>query len=179
MNISLERLFEGIIATLRADVIPNVTDAYARGQAVGVIDVLNNIATRVEWSRQPVVRSLHAKRDLLKAVHGLVPAEAKSADMAIDPEASTAELEEVAASLDAAICDIVATLNDRAGTSEAARKALALIGAAMHDELVTQMKSTRKPLFAEIAAGAEKKALADAAADPSAERSIQGKSHVS
>ena len=32
MNISLERLFEGIIATLRADVIPNVGDAYARGE---------------------------------------------------------------------------------------------------------------------------------------------------
>ena len=35
MNNSLERLIAGIIATLRADVIPNVTDAYARGQAIG------------------------------------------------------------------------------------------------------------------------------------------------
>ena len=36
MNNSLERLIAGIIATLRTDVIPNVTDAYARGQAIGV-----------------------------------------------------------------------------------------------------------------------------------------------
>ena len=44
MNNSLDRLIEGITATLRAHVIPNVTDAYARGQAIGVIDLLNNIA---------------------------------------------------------------------------------------------------------------------------------------
>ena len=53
MNVSLERLIEGIIATLRTDVIPNVSDAYARGQAVGVIDLLNNIGPRIEWARAP------------------------------------------------------------------------------------------------------------------------------
>ena len=46
MNNSLDRLIEGVAATLRSDVIPNVTDAYARGQAIGVIDLLNNIAPR-------------------------------------------------------------------------------------------------------------------------------------
>ena len=30
MTIALERIFEGIIATLRADVIPNVGDPFAR-----------------------------------------------------------------------------------------------------------------------------------------------------
>jgi uncharacterized membrane protein (UPF0136 family) len=44
VNNSLDRLIGGIIATLRAHVIPNVTDGYARGQAIGVIDLLNNIA---------------------------------------------------------------------------------------------------------------------------------------
>ena len=58
MNNSLERLIAGIMATLRADVIPNVTDAYARGQAIGVIDLLNNIAPRLEWARAPLVRSV-------------------------------------------------------------------------------------------------------------------------
>jgi len=36
MNIALERLFEGIVTTLRADVIPHVGDSFARGQAVGI-----------------------------------------------------------------------------------------------------------------------------------------------
>jgi hypothetical protein len=51
MNNSLERLTEGIIAALRTHVIPHVADAYARGQAIGVIDILNNIAPRLEWAR--------------------------------------------------------------------------------------------------------------------------------
>jgi hypothetical protein len=158
MNISLERLVEGIIATLRTDVIPNVGDAYARGQAVGVIDVLNTIAARAEWSRQPVILSLHAKRNLLAAVHALVPDAAADAGITIDAEASTAELEALSDRLDAAICEAIAVLHERASSSGKAREALGVIKAALHDELTTQMKSTRKPLFAEIAAGAEKKA---------------------
>ena len=57
MNNSLDRLIGGIIATLRAHVIPNVTDGYARGQAIGVIDLLNNIAPRLEWARAPLAAS--------------------------------------------------------------------------------------------------------------------------
>ena len=57
MNIALERLFEGMIATLRADVIPRVEDPFARGQAVGLIDLINNIAPRVEWARATRLRS--------------------------------------------------------------------------------------------------------------------------
>ena len=51
MNNSLERLIAGIMATLRADVIPNVTDAYARGQAMGVIVLLNNLPPLLEGAR--------------------------------------------------------------------------------------------------------------------------------
>ena len=73
MNISLERLLEGIIATLRTDVIPNVSDAYARGQAVGVIDLLNNIGPRIEWARAPVAAAIAEKRELLRKVAELLP----------------------------------------------------------------------------------------------------------
>lgn len=54
MSNSLDRLIGGIIATLRTHVIPNVTDSYARGQAIGVIDLLNNIAPRLDWARAPL-----------------------------------------------------------------------------------------------------------------------------
>ena len=60
MNIPLYRLIEGIIATMRSDVIPHVSDSYARGQAVGVIDLLNNIAPRVEWAQAPLARLVQA-----------------------------------------------------------------------------------------------------------------------
>jgi hypothetical protein len=51
VTIALERLFAGVIATLRADVIRHIGDPYARGQAVGVIDLINNIGPGVEWAR--------------------------------------------------------------------------------------------------------------------------------
>src|SRR5262249_59630389 len=73
MNNSLERLIAGIIATLRADVIPNVTDAYARGQAIGVIDLLNNIAPRLEWARAPLAEAVRDRRKAVSAARALVP----------------------------------------------------------------------------------------------------------
>ena len=73
MNNSLDRLIEGITATLRAHVIPNVTDAYARGQAIGVIDLLNNIAPRLEWARAPLAEAVAERRRAIRAVCALLP----------------------------------------------------------------------------------------------------------
>ena len=73
MNNSLERLIAGIIATLRTDVIPNITDAYARGQAIGVIDLLNNIAPRLEWARAPLAEAVAERRKAVAAARALVP----------------------------------------------------------------------------------------------------------
>ncbi|MBL8582260.1 MAG: hypothetical protein JNL61_08550, partial [Rhizobiaceae bacterium] len=60
MNIALSRLVEGIIATMRSDVIPHISDPFARGQAIGVIDLLNNIAPRVEWSQAPLLAAVES-----------------------------------------------------------------------------------------------------------------------
>ena len=64
---------EGVIATLREHVIPHVTDAYARGQAIGVIDLLNNIAPRVEWARAPLAEAVAERRRAIRAVCALLP----------------------------------------------------------------------------------------------------------
>lgn len=42
MNNSLERLIDGMVATLREEVIPQVGTEFARGQAFGVIYMLNS-----------------------------------------------------------------------------------------------------------------------------------------
>lgn len=167
MNISLERLFEGIIATLRTDVIPHVGDAYARGQAVGVIDVLNNIMPRVEWRRSPVVRDIEDKMALLKALEGHIPGVSAPQPVEIAEDASTTDLEEIAARLDARICDAIAAAGETPRSDAAA-----LIKMALHDELTRQMKSTRKPLFAEIASGAAKPATPE-----NARREIEVENH--
>jgi len=151
MNIALERLIEGIVATLRSDVIPNVSDAYGRGQAVGVIDLLNNIAPRIEWAQRPIHEAVAEKRALLAEIARLAPAAAPAV-----PEsaaASTAEeLLSQRSALDARIGDAIAALS-KAARNEAVDRAMMLVRRHLHDEQKREMKITSKPLFAEIASG--------------------------
>jgi len=159
MNVSLERLLEGIIATLRTDVIPNVSDGYARGQAVGVIDLLNNIGPRIEWAHAPLVAAIAEKQALLRELAGLLPDMPAPAAAEADAT-STAELAAERDRLDAAIGDVLALIHapKPVGSAEARQQALGLLKQHMHDELTREMKLTRKPLFAEIASGGAGKA---------------------
>lgn len=155
MNIALERLLEGIITTLRNDVIPHMTEAYARGQAVGVIDLLNNIGPRLEWSRGPLLIDVEEKRAVLHAVAKCLPSMALSVgDEAISV---TTDLGAERDRLDALIGDALAVLMAEDASNAPDRdQALALIRRHLHDSLTREMKLTRKPLFAEISSGKEK-----------------------
>lgn len=60
---SLQRLFAEILETLdRAG--QNVTDPYARSQVFAVIDILTNLAHRVEWKRTDIQASVDDLRAL-------------------------------------------------------------------------------------------------------------------
>ena len=150
MNNSLERLVEGIIATLRTDVIPNVTDDYARGQAIGVIDLLNNIATRLEWEHAPLLRALDARRAVITDVGALLaaPVSPRPADGAWSSRDLLAERDR----LDGEICELIERACALPGT-EAVLAARERLRQHMHDDIAEEMKLTKKPLFAEIAKG--------------------------
>jgi hypothetical protein len=152
MNNSLERLIAGIIATLRTDVIPNVTDAYARGQAIGVIDLLNNIAPRLEWARALLAEAVAERRSAVRAVRALLPqAPAGTAGLSEQAiaAASAAELAAERDRLDGEISDLIAWTQGAGARGDIAA-ATALFRQHVHDELARDMKLTRKPLFAEI-----------------------------
>jgi hypothetical protein len=156
MRISLERLIEGIIATLRADVIPNIPDAYARGQAVGVIDLLNNIVPKIEWAHGPLIDTVAEKTALLSEVSGLLPEVSALVRSGEAQTLSTAELSAERDRLDAAICEVLALVGPQKSNGNSTRQqVLGLLKRHIHDELVQQMKLTRKPLFAEIASGGD------------------------
>ena len=129
--------------------IPHVGDGFARGQAVGVIDLINNIAPRVEWARAPLLEGVRARRQLLRTVAGLLGGPAPEGDAS--PEAmDSAELERERDRLDGAICDAMRAAHARSAGDAAAYEALGLIIRHAHDEAAQQMKQTRKPPFAEI-----------------------------
>ena len=46
---SLDRLLDGIAATLRDDIAPQVDDPYARAQAHAAAELLAHLAEHVEW----------------------------------------------------------------------------------------------------------------------------------
>ena len=152
MNNSLDRLIGGIIATLRTHVIPNVTDGYARGQAIGVIDLLNNIAPRLEWARAPLLEAVAERRSVIRAVRALVPAAPGSGNGLSDHALAAAGSAELAAErdrLDGEITDLIAWTHGGAVCGDIA-KAVALLRQHVHDDLKRDMKLTKKPLFAEI-----------------------------
>jgi hypothetical protein len=152
MNIGLERLLDGIMTTLRNDVIPHVNEAYARGQAVGVIDLLNNIAPRLEWARGPLLVDIEEKRAVLHAVAKLLPGAAFP--VGNETIGVTTDLQAERDRLDGMIGDALAELMGEGAPNSSERdQALALIRRHLHDSLTREMKLTRKPLFAEIASG--------------------------
>jgi hypothetical protein len=152
MNNSLERLIAGIIATLRTDVIPNVTDAYARGQAIGVIDLLNNIAPRLEWARAPLAEAVRERRKAVSAARALLPQAPAGAAGLSEQAIAAASSVELAAErdrLDGEISDLIAWTQGESASGDIAA-ATALLRQHVHEELARDMKLTRKPLFAEI-----------------------------
>ena len=110
MNNSLERLIDGMAATLRTDVIPHIEGDYARGQAFGVIYMLNSLKLRASWSNafllgqlQPLQEAGCALGSLAADLPGApLPAVATPKDL---PEA--AELQAARDEGDAQMCALI------------------------------------------------------------------------
>jgi hypothetical protein len=160
VNNSLDRLIGGIIATLRTHVIPNVTDGYARGQAIGVIDLLNNIAPRLEWARAPLAEAVAERRDAIRAVRALLPQAPGGGKELSDQALACASSSELAAErdrLDGEIANLIAWTHGDArdhGAPADVAAAIVLLRQHVRDELKREMKMTKKPLFAEISKAA-------------------------
>lgn len=157
MNIELQRVFEGITRVLRADVIPNVSDPFARGQAVGVIDLINNVSARVEWARAPLLAAVKDKQRLLTSVAEALGEAAPQFPAGLD-EMQSSELTAHRARLDAGICEAMRRAHARCAEPPASA-ALGMLIRHAHDEASEEMKLTRKPLFGEISSGRNEKAV--------------------
>jgi hypothetical protein len=65
MQNSLDRLFEGIATSLRETVLPAVEDPYARSQVTAAIELLGNIAARVQWRTDQIDHLVGRIREVL------------------------------------------------------------------------------------------------------------------
>lgn len=70
---SLPRLFDGIGDVLRDVVMPEIDDAYVRSQLGACIELLANIATRVDWDRDQLATTVDAAREALSTAAAAAP----------------------------------------------------------------------------------------------------------
>jgi hypothetical protein len=158
MNNSLQRLIDGMVATLRSEVIPQVSTEFARGQAFGVIYMLNSIRLRAEWSTAFYGEQLAAQAELADALLTLVegldsPALPKAAEAGADAQS----LEALRDANDGRVCDLIVWLTehgarigkDRASAIDAALRRY------MNRQLKFELSTSAKPMFAEMSSGTE------------------------
>lgn len=66
MQNSLDRLFDGIAASLRENVAPAVDDPFAKAQVAATIELLANLAVRVEWRADLLREEIERIRTVLE-----------------------------------------------------------------------------------------------------------------
>jgi len=163
VNNSLPRLIDGMIATLRREIIPHVEGDFARGQAFGVIYLLSSIRPRASWSNEFLIEQLSAleevSRELETALADL-PGAPAPAVRAPDEALAASELEAMRDEGDARISALIDWLAAQRGPTpaQAIARAEAAIERYLDRQLKWELSTSAKPMFAEISSGAEKSA---------------------
>lgn len=161
MNNSLNRLIDGIIIALEREIIPRVDDAYARGQAFAVMDLLRNMRPRLEWSREVTLAQVGLQEAALGRVDDLCRGQAERPPAYAPPPAlsntlGTKELEARRDQLEAEVCGLLKWLaGHRASLDPAVTKSVEeTLTNYMREAIKRELALTANPLFAEISRGA-------------------------
>jgi hypothetical protein len=161
LNNSLPRLIDGMIATLRGEIIPHVEGDFARGQAFGLIYMLNSIRLRAAWSNEFLCEQLQAldeaSRDL-EAVMTDLPGAPALTLRAPSGLPTAVELESMRDQGAARVCELIDWLaTHRAGApAVAVARAEDIIDRYIHRQLKWELSTSAKPMFDEISRGSEK-----------------------
>jgi hypothetical protein len=161
MNNSLPRLIDGMVATLRKEVIPRVEGDYARGQAFGVIYMLNSLKLRCSWSDAFLVEQLKALEDASRELGALAPAlpDAPLPDVHAPADLPRAgALEAMRDAGDAHLCDLIdwfATNRARLPAAAAAQ-AEKIVDAYLARQAKYEISTSARPMFVEMSGGAER-----------------------
>jgi hypothetical protein len=161
MNNSLPRLIEGMVATLRTEVIPRIDGDYARGQAFGVIYMLNSLKLRCSWSNAFLIEQLRIQEDATRALHAIA-SEIPGAPL---PEVAAPAALPVAGALEALrdagdqrLCDLIDWLaaNRASVPADAAARAEGIVNDYLARQAKYEISTSAKPMFVEMSGGAER-----------------------
>jgi hypothetical protein len=158
MNNSLHRLIDGMVATLRSEVIPHIGSEFARGQVFGVIYMLNSIRLRAEWSAAFFQEQIAAQMELRETLIPLVETlGAPALPEAAPAGAGVQAMEALRDGNDGRACELIVWLADNRGRigEETASAIDAALQHYMNRQLKLELSTSAKPMFAEISSGAE------------------------
>lgn len=160
MNNSLPRLIDGMVAALRREVIPHVEGEFARGQAFGVVYMLESIKRRASWSNGFLGEQLAALDELcreLAALEGRLPGVPLPKPPGVSALPDATELEQLRDAGDAGVCRLVDWLAERRPElpADAAASADAAIDRYIRRQLRFELATCARPMFEEISTGAE------------------------
>ena len=163
MNNSLPRLIDGMVATLRKEVIPHIEGDFARGQAFGVIYMLNSLKLRASWSNEFLIEQLRALEEAARELDGLgagIPAALVPGKCAPPEAPAAAELEAMRDQGDERISALIEWLasNRESVSTVAAAHIEAAIDRYLHRQLKWELSTSAKPMFVEISGGVERSA---------------------
>jgi hypothetical protein len=161
VNNSLPRLIDGMVATLRNEVIPHVDGDFARGQAYGVIYMLNSLRLRASWSNGFLVEQLRALDDLSCE---LEPLAEQLAGAGLPNVRAPAELPDAAALAaqrdegDRCVCELIDWLatNGAGIPPETRAQAEVAIDKYLNRQARFELSTSAKPMFVEMSGGTEK-----------------------
>lgn len=163
MNNSFHRLIDGMCATLRAEVLTRLDDAFARGQVFGVINLLNTFKLRAEWAHGFLLQQIAAQRTALVGVATLLQDHPSAASLPplpasdLQPTVSIAEVLTTRDEGNAAIGSLLGWLDAERPrlAPELASRIEQLLRTAMREEISIELKNSPRPLFAEMSSGSE------------------------
>jgi hypothetical protein len=161
MNNSLPRLIDGMIATLRREIIPHVEGDFARGQAFGLIYMLNSIRLRASWSNEFLLEQISALDEVSRELEGAVADLPGAPVLAIRAPAdihTATKLETMRDQGDARLCELIDWLASRRDTlsQSTVARADAIIERYLNRQLKWELTTSAKPMFDEISRGSEK-----------------------
>jgi hypothetical protein len=163
MNNSFPRLIDGMCATLRTEVLPRLTDDYARSQVFGVINLLNTFKVRADWSAGFLLQQIGAQRQAFGSAaellvgqttaapapalpRGDVPGAVASNELLALRDEGNLAIGELLGWLDAERSKLVPGIAVQLDT---------VLRTAMRAEVDIELKNSPRPLFAEMSSGSE------------------------
>lgn len=160
MTNSLARLFDGVIDVLRTRVIPRIDDEFARGQAYGALEILQNLKPRVEWAVGPLREDVEGELALAARIAEILsdsqprPPELPAHCRARGTE-TAAELDQLRDAIDGHLCAVLRWISEHRDRidAERAERVERAIRDQQRPRLKREVKLTAPPLLGEISRG--------------------------